>query len=89
MNHFKKIQQDLEEINIPENLFGYFSLTDYHRDFELVIKPNSRIKKLKILLKGVVSVDYKSRIKDDSFTMDDAYVLVPIPTPVKGTYIGG
>ncbi len=88
MNHFKKIQQDLEEINISEGLFRYFKLTDYHRDFEIIIKPHSTVKKLKILLKGVVSVDYKSSIKGDSFIMDDTYVLVPIPTPVQGVYWG-
>jgi len=87
MNHFEKIQRDLEEIHITEGLFRYFRLTDYHRDFEIIIKPHSTVKKLRILLKGVVSVDYKAN-RRDSFKMDDAYVLVPIPTPVKGLYWG-
>ncbi len=88
MNHFEKIQRDLEEIHITEGLFRYFRLTDYHRDFEIIIKPHSTVKKLRILLRGVVSVDYKSIPKMDSFKMDDAYVMVPIPTPVKGFYWG-
>ncbi len=85
MRHFKKIKENLNKYEIIYGLFRNFRLLNYHRDFEIIIQTEHLVKKLRIVLEGVVSVDFKSIIKGDSYKMEKSYLSNnPLPDPVEG-----
>lgn len=63
-----------------------FKILEYHRDYELYIDLITY--KIKIKLKGVVSMNYTSKIKKEGFNMNDVYIEDVQPNPLEAYYWG-
>ncbi len=85
MEHFEEIKKTIGQYDIIYGLFKNFRLLNYHRDFEIIIQTEYLVKKLRIILEGVVSVDFKSVIKENAYKMEKTYLSNnPPPNPIEG-----
>ncbi len=88
MEHFERMKQNLKAARIYYAGYQYFEQLDYNRDVVVHVWPENNRKAIKIILKDVVSIDYKSDLKGGQFNISDAYINKPQPLPLKSLYWG-
>ncbi|MCY1509475.1 hypothetical protein D9M68_438210 [compost metagenome] len=81
------IKRKLQQFELIDASFNYFSQMDYHRDFMLYIEVSSLIN-IKIRLIGVVSLNYTSRVILNDFNMDEKLLLEDLKPPYNGYHWG-
>lgn len=70
----ESLRNKLLKYDIVYGDFIKFCQTDYHRDFEVFTNTTFNSKKLKILIKGVVKVEYAPKAKGYGYTLDNRYL---------------
>ncbi|MDE0536972.1 hypothetical protein [Tenacibaculum sp. L6] len=88
MNTINSIKNKLSKYYIFDGAFASFCQKNTHRDFEVFIYSDFGKNKLKITLIGVITVNYLSKVKQDSFIMDDEYINSTQPNPLNAFYWG-
>ncbi len=68
------IRKKLLKYDLIYGDFIKFCQTDYHRDFEVLTHTVFNTQKLRILIKGVVKVEYSPKAQGSGYTLDDKYI---------------
>ncbi|ATA91586.1 hypothetical protein CGC56_05020 [Capnocytophaga canimorsus] len=88
MTDIDRLKQKLSKYEFCyDNEFHFFQQTDYHRDFEMYIT-DTQNKKLRILVKGVVQLNYSTEVRRDSFSLEDKYIQKECPEEVNAYHWG-
>lgn len=88
MSKLELIKNELSKYDLFYGNLIHFQQLDYHRDFEVLLLTNFGITKLRILLKGVISINYISKIKRDDFSLDDKFLISNLPPPYEAYHWG-
>ncbi|AZJ35985.1 hypothetical protein [Tenacibaculum singaporense] len=88
MSTINFLKSKLSKYYILDGAFASFCQKNTHRDFEVFIYSDFGEIKLKVTLKGVISVNYLSKVKQDDFIMDNEYIESAQPNPLNGFYWG-
>lgn len=86
MNNINILKDKLLNRHLYDCSLISFKILEYHRDYELYLDLITY--KIKILLKGVVSMNYTSKVKKDGFIMKDEYIRDVQPYPLEAYYWG-
>lgn len=82
------VKEKLLKYDFIDGSFTSMKLLEYHRDFELQLYDKFDIHKLRIILKGVVSMSYLSKIKNEGFSVDNKYIGEIQPNPLEAYFWG-
>ena len=82
------IKNKLSKFDFIDGSFTSLKLLEYHRDIEIKLYDKFDRQKLKMILKGVVSMNYLSKIKQESFNIKDEYIEDVQPNPLEAYYWG-
>lgn len=87
MNTIKNIEKEIENLQLIDGDFNTFSLTEYHRDFEITLHDLGG-NTVKTLLKGVVSSTFISIVTHDNYSLDDKQLQEDLMPPYDSYHWG-